>query len=142
MKAPLPDRDDFEVFLAAQPFRHPPAEWRESILATARQVRPTPLIGPRQNRTFPRLRHGWCALALIWLGLALMRLDTPAAPGYAGRDSRPTLTELAHQLARHQEEGIRLLALVTDPVRRGSPMRRSPLAHPPLPDASSSLPIP
>lgn len=142
MKKPLPDFDDFEAFLAAQPFRQPRADWREGIIATARQANPALPITRQQGRTFPKLRHGWCALALIWLGLAFLRFDTPAAPVYAGRHPRPSLTELSRQLARHQEESTRLIALVAGPAFRGTPAVHSRLAPQPPTDSSLSFPIP
>jgi hypothetical protein len=142
MNTPLPDLDDFEAFLAAQPFRQPPAECREGILATARQASPILPMAPRRNRTFPGLRHGWSALALIWLGLAFLRYDTPAAPVYAGRHPRPSLPELSRQLTRHQEEAGRLFALITGSAPRGTAGVRPRLAPQPPTDSSLSLPIP
>jgi hypothetical protein len=143
MKVPPSPPDDFETLLAAQPFRPPPPEWRDPILAAARHAAGTAPARRPHLRPLPRLRHAWAALAAVWVGLALLHFDTPPAPVYAGQEPRPTLRDFERHLAHHQAEIARLLDLVTPaPVAAAADRRQLPLPPHGLSPSPFTPPVP
>ena len=120
-------RDEFEAFLAGQPWRPLPPEWRHAILDAA-NAQPA---DPKRRGGWVaslRLRHAWAALAAVWLGLALLHFDTPPAPVYAGPLPRPTAAEIERRFARRQAVTAALLAALDAKHQPGvTPPQRIPL---------------
>ncbi len=137
MKPPSPQLDPFEAMLAAQPHRPPAPEWRAEIIAAATQAERPPARSRRRMILPLRLRHAWTSLAAVWVGLALLHFDTPPAPVYAGKEPRPTRQDLERLLAHHQDEMVRLLALISP-----KPVTTAALGRAHLGPVPQSQPIP
>ena len=127
--------DELEQRLQKQPLRQVPGEWREEILAAARQASRVERTQAKGHRHCPSplstLYHqlstflwphpaAWAGLAAVWLvilGLDLATHDT--AQGVASRGARPS-----PQVFMAFQEQQRLLTELIGP-------REAPVAEPP-----------
>jgi hypothetical protein len=76
---------DFEKHLQRQPLRELPRDWRDEILPTAADSRPS---------TWPSLR-AWAALGAVWVVIFLLHLSAPDEPRLAGNSPKMTMRSFA-----------------------------------------------
>jgi hypothetical protein len=115
--------DDLERRIGRQPLRPIPPEWREQILAAARQAGapvPAARLQPRERPWRSLLSSldsllapilwpspkAWAGLATLWIGILGLHLATRESPGPVAKRVAPPLSEIL--MARAQQE--RLLA--------------------------------
>ncbi len=129
--------DDFEKRLQRQPIRQVPADWRDQMLAAAREAasaQPVPCPTARAHGLsglLSTINHqlsallwprpaAWAGLAAVWLVILGLDLATRDAPqGVARRGSRPS-----PQVFMAFQEQQRLLTELIGP-------REAPVAEPP-----------
>jgi len=134
--------DDFEKRLQSQPMRQVPPEWRDQILAAARQAaaaQPVPRPAPRAHAfsaLLSAINHqlsnllwphpaAWAGLAAVWLMILGLDLAThDAAQRIARRGSRPS-----PQVFMAFQEQQRLLTELIGP--REAPVAEQPKLAPP-----------
>jgi hypothetical protein len=70
--------NDFERKLSQQPFRPPPPEWRETILAVRGNI-VVPEIRTWRDWLWPSPK-AWAALAAVWLIFLALSINSEPAP--------------------------------------------------------------
>ena len=126
--------DDFEQQLERQPLRHIPAQWREEILAAARQASPSVLRSPVTHPA-PRWRavlstlnpqlstllwpcpQAWAGLAAVWLGLLAFNLATRDASVAAARHTKPASPQALRAWQEQERLLVELIELIGPPEK-------------------------
>jgi hypothetical protein len=132
--------DDLEQRMARQPRRPIPAEWREQILAAARQasgLAHTSRVmshAPRWRTVVSSLNsqlsallwpspRAWAGLATVWIAILGVHLATrDAAPAPVAKQAAPPSRQLLQTLAEQK----RLLAELLGPREMPAPVRPKP----------------
>ncbi len=121
--------DDFEKQLQRQPWRTPPAEWREQILREARRQANRPGVHPAAQprraggSRWPRWQEwlwpsprAWAGLAATWIGIAWLNLVHVPDPRPLARQTPPPPADTATMVAAQRRELVRLLETPTEPA--------------------------